>query len=324
MIIITGALGFIGSKLVHTLNQKGFRKELVVVDDFYKSKKEVNLKDAWILEWIHRDIFLQIFPKIASKVSFVFHLGARTDTTLFDEAVFDELNLNYSKAIWKVCTEHQVPLVYASSAATYGDGKKGFSDNHSIVSSLKPLNPYGQSKQDFDLWALEQAQAPPLWVGLKFFNVYGPGEWHKKRMASVIHHAFRQIRDTDQLKLFRSHKKGIKNGEQKRDFIFVDDVANVMTWFMDQYQAGTSTPDWNGLYNVGTGQARTFLDLAKSSFAAMGKEEQIKFIDTPEDIRETYQYFTEADMTKLQSIGYSQPFTALEDGVKSYWDTLQK
>ena len=312
MIVITGALGFIGSCLVQKLNERGHLRNLCVVDDFYKSHKEVNLHHKFIREWIHRDIFIEILGKMPSQVEMVFHLGARTDTTEKNRAIFDELNVNYSQRIWSLCTEHQIPLVYASSAATYGDGQLGYRDDHDIVDQLAPLNPYGVSKNEFDQWALQQEHQPPFWAGLKFFNVYGPNEYHKKRMASVIFHAHRQIRQTGGLKLFRSHRPDFRDGEQKRDFVYVKDVVDVC-YFLYQNQTVES-----GLYNVGTGQARTFYDLGRSVFRAQGLEPSIQFIDTPEDIRDTYQYFTEADMSKLRAAGYDREFHSLEEGVADY------
>ena len=311
MIVVTGALGFIGSCMVQKLNEQGHLRNLCVVDDFYKSHKEVNLDNKFIREWIHRDIFLEILEKMPSQIEFIFHLGARTDTTEKDKSIFDQLNLEYSKKIWNICTKHQIPLVYASSAATYGDGQLGYKDDHGLVEKLQPLNPYGVSKNDFDHWVLQQEKTPPFWAGLKFFNVYGPNEYHKGRMASVIFHAFRQIKANGHLKLFRSHREDFKDGEQKRDFVYVKDVVNVCYHLYKKQKK-------SGLYNVGTGEARTFLDLGRSVFRALNLPEDIQFIDTPEDIRDTYQYFTEADMEKLRGIGYKKAFHSLEKGVEDY------
>ncbi|MEM9823516.1 MAG: ADP-glyceromanno-heptose 6-epimerase [Bacteroidota bacterium] len=300
-----------GSCLVKQLNDKSPGLRLMVVDDFYKDYKEPNLDGKAIREWVHRDIFLEIFQKMAPQVDFVFHLGARTDTTSQDQAIFTQLNLHYSQAIWKQCATHHIPLVYASSAATYGNGQLGYEDNHDIVAQLQPLNLYGVSKNDFDQWALQQEEAPPFWAGLKFFNVYGPNELHKKRMASVILHAFHQIKTTGRVKLFKSHRKTIRDGEQKRDFVYVKDVVDVCHFlFRQQGQSG--------LYNVGTGQARTFLDLANSVFHAMEKTPEIEFIDTPKDIRKNYQYFTQANISKLREAGYKNEFHTLETGVQDY------
>jgi len=244
-------------------------------------------------------------------VEFVFHLGARTDTTEQDRSVFDRLNLNYSRAVWEACARHGIRLIYASSAATYGMGESGYSDDHSMVERLKPLNPYGESKNDFDKWVLAQAVEPPYWAGMKFFNVYGPNEYHKSRMASVILHAYHQIRNTGMVRLFRSHHPGFKDGEQLRDFIFVKDVVDVLFFLMKRGEQ-------SGIYNLGTGKARTFLDLARATFRAMDKPENIVFIDTPVDIRDKYQYFTEARIEKLRTIGFDNSFYTLEEGVEEY------
>ncbi|NTV84320.1 MAG: ADP-glyceromanno-heptose 6-epimerase, partial [Bacteroidales bacterium] len=247
----------------------------------------------------------------AGEVEFVFHLGARTDTTEQDRTVFDRLNLNYSRAVWEACARHGIRLIYASSAATYGMGESGYSDDHSMVEKLTPLNPYGESKNDFDKWALVQAVAPPYWAGMKFFNVYGPNEYHKSRMASVILHAYHQIRNTGMVRLFRSHNPDFKDGEQLRDFIFVKDVVDVLFFLMKRGEQ-------SGIYNLGTGKARTFLDLARATFRAMDKPENIDFIDTPVDIRDKYQYFTEARMEKLRAAGFDNSFYTLEEGVEEY------
>ena len=310
MIVVTGAAGFIGSCLVSRLNADNFN-DIVVVDNFSVAKKEANLKGKKIKEFVDRMAFFDWLDKNYEEVEFIFHLGARTDTTEFDKAIFDLLNLEYSKKVWMACCEYQIPLVYASSAATYGSGSLGYVDDEGVVSLLRPLNPYGDSKNDFDKWALEQTAKPFFWAGLKFFNVYGPNEYHKGRMASVVLHAFNQIRENGSLKLFRSHNPNYKDGEQMRDFIYVKDVVEVCYFLMQHRQH-------SGLYNLGTGKARTFLDLAFNTFDAMGKEINIEFRDTPADIRDTYQYFTEASMDKLRSIGYSRPFYSLEEGIKDY------
>jgi ADP-L-glycero-D-manno-heptose 6-epimerase len=312
MIVVTGAAGFISSALVSRLNADGY-KDIVVVDDFSRADKNKNLEGKTISEKVDRMQFFDWLDKNEKWVEFIFHLGARTDTTEFDVAIFDELNLNYSKTMWNKCIEYGIPLVFASSAATYGLGELGYADDHSIVPDLKPLNPYGRSKNDFDIWALEQERQPYFWAGLKFFNVYGPNEYHKGRMASVILHAFRQIQETNKMKLFRSHNPDFKDGEQLRDFVYIKDVVEVCMFLMNNRK-----PENSGLYNLGTGQARTFLDLTKNTFKALGKEEDISFIDTPEDIRDKYQYYTQAEMDKLISIGYDRPFTSLEDGVEDY------
>ena len=310
MIVITGAAGFIGSCLVGNLNNEGYT-DLILVDDFSHAEKEKNLEGKKFSQKIERTIFQNWLRENHRFVQFIFHIGARTDTTEFDKTIFDELNLNYTKEIWKTCVKFGLPLVYASSAATYGNGEHGYNDDHSIIEKLVPLNPYGESKNDFDKWAIAQEKKPCFWVGLKFFNVYGPNEFHKGRMASVIFHAFNQISKNGEMKLFRSHHPNFKDGEQLRDFVYVKDVTSVCLFLMNHRKD-------SGIYNLGSGTARTFLDLVKNTFQAMKKPEKIKFIDTPIDIRDKYQYFTEANMNKLISIGYTNPFTTLEEGVKDY------
>lgn len=310
MIVVTGAAGFIASVLVVALNDEGLT-DLILVDKFEREDKMKNLANKEYVKLIDRDVFIDWFKENAEDVEFIFHIGARTDTTEFDKSIFDKLNLNYTKSIWKICAENEIAMVYASSAATYGGGELGYDDNHEIVENLKPLNPYGESKNDFDKWALKQEKAPPFWYGLKFFNVYGPNEFHKSRMASVVFHAFHQIKKTGGMKLFRSHRPDFKDGEQLRDFVYVKDVVEVMLFFYE-YEADS------GLYNLGTGKARSFLDLAKATFKAMGVKENISFIDTPEDIRDKYQYFTQANMQKLLDQGYAVPFYDLEAGVEDY------
>jgi len=310
MIVVTGAAGFIGSCLVSKLNQEGF-KDIVAVDDFSREEKNKNLAGKIFKTEVHRDIFPGWLRENHRLVQFVFHIGARTDTTEFDKKIFDKLNLNFSKNVWNVCVEYGLPLVYASSAATYGGGEFGYDDNHEVIEKLKPLNPYGESKNEFDKWALKQERKPGFWAGLKFFNVYGPNEYHKGRMASVVFHAFNQIQQTGKVKLFRSHNPKYKDGEQLRDFIYVKDVTEVCLWLL-------RTRKNSGIYNLGSGNARTFLDLTKAVFDSTGKKSQIEFIDTPADIRDKYQYFTEAKMEKLKKVGCDVKFTSLEEGINDY------
>ncbi len=309
MIVLTGAAGFIGSCVAEELYRQGH--SLLLVDNFDREDKLPNLSALKQHNRMDRDEFLDWLETGGNRVDFVIHLGARTDTTEFSTAIFDELNLHYSQAVWQQCAKHSIPLIYASSAATYGLGEHGFNDDHALIPLLKPLNPYGQSKQDFDAWALQQTERPPFWAGLKFFNVYGPHEQHKGRMASVVYHAYHQIKQTGQMTLFRSHNPEYRDGEQRRDFIYVKDIVDVIVWLMQHRPA-------SAIYNLGTGQARTFLDLTKAVFAAMGLEPVIHFRDTPEDIRDKYQYFTEAQMDKLRAAGYTAPFTTLEEGVGEY------
>ncbi|NND32900.1 MAG: ADP-glyceromanno-heptose 6-epimerase [Saprospiraceae bacterium] len=313
MIVVTGAAGFIGSCLLGRLNQDGL-EAILAVDDFSRSDKIPNLEDKRLAGLVHRNDFHAWLEKNHRRVGHIFHLGARTDTTEFDTSIFDDLNLDYSKRVWRAASRYEIPLTYASSAATYGDGSLGYDDDHDIVQHLKPLNPYGISKNDFDQWALKQEKTPPYWQGLKFFNVYGPNEYHKGRMASVVLHAAHQIQTTGCMELFRSHKKDIDDGHQSRDFIYVNDVVDVCIFCMLKRPV-------SGLYNTGTGKARTFLDLVTATFAAMGREPQIEFIDTPMDIRNNYQYFTQAKMTKLREAGFKRPFTELEEGIQEYVQT---
>jgi len=310
VIVVTGAMGFIGSGFVSYLNQTGHH-DLLVVDDFYQWKKEKNLAGKRVHEWVHRDLFITYFSKIATQVEVVFHLGARTDTISENKQVFDTLNLQYSKDIWNICTRYGIPLVYASSAATYGDGGHGFTDDHDLIPQLQPLNAYAVSKHEFDLWVLQQRKSPPSWYGLKFFNVYGPNESHKNRMASVMYHAFHQIRETAKLKLFKSHRPEFKDGGQLRDFIYVKDIVEMVLHIYEKQPL-------SGIYNAGTGTARTFEDLGTACFDALNVSPNIEYIDMPEDLREKYQYFTEADMDKWKSAGLSLPGSTLENGVRDY------
>ena len=310
MIVVTGAAGFIGSNIVAGLNERNY-KDIILVDDFSKAEKERNYDSKEFSALVERTQFASWLDENHRFVQMVIHLGARTDTTEFDKRVFDELNLGYSKTVYKQCLEYGLPLIYASSAATYGLGELGYDDSHEIIADLKPLNPYGDSKNDFDKWVLSQEKKPFFWAGLKFFNVYGPNEYHKGRMASVVMHAYKQIGATDGMKLFRSHHPDFKDGEQLRDFVYVKDVVDVVIYLME------IRPE-SGIYNLGSGKASSFIDLVTYTFRAMGKDINIEFIDTPEDIRDKYQYFTEANMKKLWSVGYEKSFHTLEEGVTAY------
>ncbi len=316
MIVVTGAAGFIGSCLISELNRQGLG-EIVLVDDFARQEKMKNLAGKAFSEMLHRDNFFDWLNKNHGRVLFIFHFGARTDTAEQRKAIFDRLNLNYSKKLWSACASHQLPLIYASSAATYGAGEYGYSDNHALLGQLKPLNAYGNSKHAFDCWVLKQSEQPPFWAGLKFFNVYGPNEYHKHRMASAIYHLFSQISEKGEVKLFRSHLPDIPDGEQRRDFIYIMDVLDVCLFLMNK------RPE-PGIYNLGTGRASSYRELAEASFRAMGKPPVIRFIDTPETIRDNYQYFTEANMEKLRSTGYDKAFYPLEEGVTDYVKTYLK
>lgn len=309
-IIVTGAAGFIGSCMVEYLNELGFTN-LILVDEFNREAKLPNLVDKKFTKQVEREELFTWLYNEKPVIDFVIHLGARTDTTEFDYSIHQHLNVEYSQQVWNYCTLNNVPLIYASSAATYGDGEMGYKDEHELCHQLKPLNPYGISKNEFDKWVLHQEAHPPFWAGLKFFNVYGPNEYHKGRMASVIFHAFNQIEENGIMKLFRSHKEGFKDGEQLRDFVYVKDVVHVIAWLMEHQPA-------SAIYNLGTGKARSFHDLVAATFQALDLEPKIEFIDMPEDIRDKYQYFTEADMQKLKSAGYNRTFASLEDGVNDY------
>lgn len=310
MIVVTGAAGFIGSVVAGHLSAL-FNSQLILVDAFDRKDKSGNYDAKQYSELVERKHLPQWLESHANEVQWVIHLGARTDTTEFDVEIFNELNLNYTKTIWNSCSKHNIPLIYASSAATYGNGEYGYDDDHAIVEQLKPLNPYGESKNDFDKWALKQTLTPPSWYGLKFFNVYGPNEYHKARMASVIFHSYKQIKEKGFVNLFRSHRPDFVDGGQLRDFVYVKDVAAVIEFLIE------NQPE-SGLYNLGTGKARSFYDLATSTFRALESTPDIRFIDTPADIRDKYQYFTEANMSKLRAAGYNKSFSSLEEGIKDY------
>lgn len=316
-IVVTGAAGFIGSVFIQYLNEQGFH-QLLLVDDFGVEEKRKNWEQKQFIKVIERQSFIAQLENGEFEVDAIVHLGARTDTTEFNYAIHEELNLNYSKSLWNYATQKKIPFIYASSAATYGAGEHGYDDNHDIVNQLTPLNPYGVSKNEFDKWALTQSNQPLSWTGLKFFNVYGPNESHKARMASVIFHSFNQIKQTGLVKLFKSHKEGFKDGEQLRDFVYVKDLVKVIGWMLHQMMSNSWDGNKNGLYNLGTGKARSFYDLAANTFKAQGLAPNIEFIDMPLDIRDKYQYFTEANMAKLRAAGYTAPFYSLEDGVNDY------
>jgi ADP-L-glycero-D-manno-heptose 6-epimerase len=350
-IILTGAAGFIGSAMTAYLNGQGYLN-LILVDDFGTEAKRPNWEGKNYAHIVERQSLEQWLHDWGNEVDYVIHLGARTDTTEFDYSIHQELNVEYSQMLWRFCTDKQIPLIYASSAATYGAGELGYNDDHELSFLLKPLNPYGISKNEFDKWALEQAgdvrqdtldedgwvrddnhhtppegelvgAAPPFWAGLKFFNVYGPNEYHKERMASVIWHSFNQIKETGQVKLFKSHHPDFRDGQQLRDFVYVKDVVKVIIFLMENSKEAnskfqTDSQKYSGLYNLGTGQARSFYDLASATFRGLNLEPNIVFIDMPEDIRDKYQYFTEANMAKLRGAGYDAPFYSLEDGVEDY------
>jgi ADP-L-glycero-D-manno-heptose 6-epimerase len=310
MIVVTGAEGFIGSCLVARLNADGFN-DLILVDDFGHPERKLNLDGKQFTAKVERTDFFNWLDAHQNGVQFIFHIGARTDTTEMDEAIFKLLNIDFTETLWQKCVQYGLPIVYASSAATYGEGEFGYDDDESQLDKLQPLNPYGRSKHTIDRWVVGQSEKPFFWAGLKFFNVYGPNEYHKGRMASVIMHAYNQIMENGRVKLFRSHREDYKDGEQKRDFIYVNDLVDVCIYLMH-------TRKKSGIYNLGTGTARTWNDLIGSIFAALNKPLAIDYIDIPADIRDKYQYFTEANMNKLRTAGYNKPFTPIEEGVKEY------
>jgi ADP-L-glycero-D-manno-heptose 6-epimerase len=316
-IIVTGAAGFIGSCMVEYLNKQGY-KNLILVDDFGVEKKRNNWEKKEYLQIVERYNLFDWLQQQQPQIDCIIHLGARTDTTEFDYAIHEELNVEYSKNIWLYCVANNVPLIYASSAATYGAGEFGYDDNHEVIEKLHPLNPYGISKNEFDKWAIHQTEHPPFWTGLKFFNIYGPNEYHKGRMASVIWHSFNQIKKDGLVKLFKSHRPDFKDGEQLRDFVYVKDLVKVIFWMLQLMNNGQWTMDKNAIYNLGTGKARSFYDLAAATFRGLDLEPNISFIDMPEDIRDKYQYFTEANMQKLHNAGYTDRFYTLEEGIDDY------
>lgn len=329
-IVVTGAAGFIGSCMVQYLNEHSYYN-LIIVDDFGVEEKRRNWENKQFIEAIERQSLFEWLAVHQPKIDCVIHLGARTDTTEFNYAVHQELNVDYSQHIWQYCTENNIPLIYASSAATYGNGEFGYDDTHELPFKLQPLNPYGISKNEFDKWAIQQTKTPPFWAGLKFFNIYGPNEYHKGRMASVIWHSFNQIKKDGLVKLFKSHNLNYKDGEQLRDFVYVKDLVKVMLWMMEQtiidnrelqeqnLQLTThDSPLTSGIYNLGTGTARSFYALAAATFRGLDLEPNIEFVDMPIDIRDKYQYFTEANMQKLHSVGYTDSFYTLEAGIDDY------
>lgn len=310
MILVTGGAGFIGSAVVWQLNNSGI-EDIIVSDKLHSENKWQNLVKSSYYDWVDRDHLFEWLNENGDQIDTIVHMGACSATTEKDVDFLMRNNYDYTKKLWKFAADNNKRFIYASSAATYGLGEFGYGDSHGGINKLKPLNPYGYSKQIFDLWALKQKKTPQQWVGLKFFNVYGPNEYHKKRMASVIFHAFHQVKENGKIKLFKSHKEGYKDGMQLRDFVYVKDVVKVIEFFI-------KNPDKSGIYNLGTGEARAFKDLAENTMTSAGHQPNIEYIDMPVDIRDKYQYFTEAEMKKLQDAGYGETFYSLEEGVKDY------
>ncbi len=316
--LVTGAAGFIGSRFVEYLNGKTEGCRLLSVDEaeFFSSRPQNAGIDFGVQ--VDRKALFEWLKDMRPRIDAIVHLGAVTDTRETDLTKLNDLNVGYSQRLWTYATEKKIPFVYASSAATYGDGAQGYDDDEARSSQLKPLNAYGDSKQTFDLWALDQERKaifPPSWSGFKFFNVYGFGENHKGFMASVVLHAYEQLKSSGQVTLFKSHRAGILDGHQKRDFVCVEDVVRVLDFAVQK-------PIMRGIFNLGTGEARTFLDLTRAVFAAMKTKEKIAFVDTPVSIRDKYQYFTQATMLRLRAQGYEAPFLSLEEGVRRYIERL--
>ena len=307
-IVVTGGAGFIGSCIVRMLNDKGI-DDIIIVDDIGATDKWKNLVNKSYREYVHKDRFLDRVRGYAG-ITCIIHMGACSSTTEKDFDYLYNNNYEYTKALWNYCTEKQISFIYASSAATYGDGSLGFSDKMDIT-GLEPLNGYGYSKQLFDLWVLRQKDFPAQHVGLKFFNVYGPNEYCKGSMASVIYHGYKQLRETGEIRLFKSYNPDYEDGGQLRDFIYVKDICKVISFFIYHKEK-------SGLFNVGTGRAESFATLAGSVFKALGMETAIEYIEMPEALRAKYQYFTQADMDKLHSAGYAEKFSSLEEGAVDY------
>ena len=309
MIIVTGGAGFIGSCVVRTLNDAGI-EDIVIVDNIGNTDKWLNMRNKKYIKYVHKSKFLEELPNYEN-VEAIIHMGAQSSTT---ERDFDYLwnnNFEYTKALWNYCTDKDISFIYASSAATYGDGNEGFNDQMDI-DKLLPLNGYGYSKQLFDLWVKHQAtKTPKQYVGLKFFNVYGPNEYFKGSMASMVFHGYKQIKETGTIKLFKSNNPDYADGGQLRDFVYVKDICMVIYWLLQNKHV-------SGLFNLGTGRAQSFAELAEATFHAMGLEPNITYIDMPEHLREKYQYYTKAEMAHLRDWGYKKEFFNLEEGVKDY------
>ncbi len=313
MILITGGAGFIGSVLAKQLNQLG-HTDLVIVDKLEDSIKWKNLRGIKYLEYIHADeLFGGDYDDLIAETDLIFHMGACSATTEKNMDFLMKNNVAYTQALWRFAATKNIPFIYASSAATYGEGELGYSDDHGMIPKLMPLNPYGYSKQLVDEWVLKEEQKPDHWFGLKFFNVYGPNEYHKDDMKSLVCKAHEQIKSNGKVKLFKSHRPDFKDGEQLRDFIYVKDVVRAMIELADPDKA-----EFSGIYNLGAGKARSFHDLVKATFSAMSVPVNIEFIDMPESIRNQYQYYTQADVSKLMKAIPEFQFTSLEDGVRDY------
>jgi len=311
MIIVTGGSGFIGSALVAGLNARGIT-DILIVDILGKDEKWKNLRNLRFTDYIESDNFLNLISagRFNLPVKAIFHLGACSSTTETDASYLIKNNFEYTKTTAAFAIDKKTRFIYASSAATYGDGAKGFSDDESKLAQLQPLNMYGCSKQMFDLWAQNNGMLNKI-VGLKYFNVFGPNEYHKADMRSFVLKGFQQIKQTAKVRLFKSYKPDYADGGQRRDFLYVKDAVDMTLFFLDNKKA-------NGIFNIGTGSARSWLDLANALFAAMGQKPDIEFIDMPPNVRNQYQYFTQADIGKIRAAGYKKDITPLEDAVKDY------
>ena len=315
MIVITGGAGMIGSMIAWHLNTILGRDDIIIADRFSQPDQWQNLCHRRYANYLDKDELLPWLENTIEKIDAIIHMGAISATTERDFNKLVEDNIRYSQQLWSWCARNETPFLYASSAATYGDGSQGYNDNEDHLDELRPLNGYGYSKQFFDQWALRQVRekrlVPPQWYGFKFFNVYGPNEYHKERMASVALHSYNQFRELGTVKLFKSNIPQYADGMQLRDFIYVKDAAAIVAYFLNNH-------DRSGIYNVGTGQARAFKDLAIAVMTSMGKKPSITYIDMPQDLHGRYQYFTEANVAKLRDSGYTQPFHTLEEGVADY------
>ncbi|HUP57880.1 MAG TPA: ADP-glyceromanno-heptose 6-epimerase [Bdellovibrionota bacterium] len=319
-LLVTGAAGFVGARFSEACLAAG--RSVIAVDrlEHFGERPELASLRLRFEATVDREKLWDWLANEKPRLSGIVHLGACTDTQQMDEAFLTRVNLEYSKKIWDHATAEGIPLVYASSGATYGDGSRGYDDAEALIPSLRPLNPYGESKQRFDLWALDRERAgsrPPSWCGFKFFNVYGFGERHKGRMASMVLHSFDQFRKSGAVSLFKSHRPDYENGKQRRDFIYVGDVVDALRFALDR-------PIDRGIYNLGTGRARTFLDLVAATADAMKVPGQVKFIDMPVEMRERYQYFTEARMDRLRAQGFDRAFLSLEEGVRRTVEDLER
>lgn len=318
LILITGAAGFIGSCVVQYFNEQG-KENIVLVDKFTNLEKERNWKHKKYKYLVDRELLLEWLDENKPDIELVIHLGARTDIKAHDNDVqLKELNVEYSEDIWNYCTAYSIPLIYASSASTYGNGELGFNDDDKMMADYRPLNTYSVTKHEFDKWAIQQLNAPPYWAGLKFFNVYGPNEYHKGEGCSVVFKTYKQIVENNAVTLYKSNKEAFDDGGQLRDFVYVKDVSKLIWWLYNAMLNNEWQPAKNGIYNVGTGNARSFNDVAKILFETLGKNANITYVDLPAEIANSFRDVSEATTTKLKHTGYDQPFTSLEEGIEDF------